>query len=65
MKGGLHDLTLESSAFRPNGDIPRKPPELYCGTAFDLVLNLYGIRMNDGAVVDLRESLRENVGRVQ
>jgi hypothetical protein len=31
----------------------------YLNTAFDLILDLYGIPHNDPAVADLRESLRE------
>ena len=31
----------------------------YFTTAFDLILDLYGISHNDPAVADLRESLRE------
>jgi hypothetical protein len=31
----------------------------YFTTAFDLILDLYGIAHNDAAVADLRESLRE------
>lgn len=35
----------------------------YFITAFDLILDVYGIKHNDTAVADLRESLKESLMR--